>query len=106
MAKKKKAAIRYITKKAKSGYRKRKGMLSGQKGNMIIGGVAGFASPYIPRFIGPWTLPVAFGVVGYIAKKPVLMTLAAYELGKILSTGGLLSGLGGLGGGNGGGSQI
>ncbi len=105
MAKKKGRAVRYVTRKVKSGVKRRKGMLSGQKGNMVIGGVAGFASPYIPRLLGPWTLPIVFGAAGYIAKKPVLMTLAAYELGRTLSASGLIGGL--VGGGNGGGgSQI
>ncbi len=70
---------------------------------MIIGAGAGFVSPLIPKVIGPWTLPVVFGAAGYIAKKPVLMTLAAYELGRSLSAMGVL----GIGGGNSGGaSQI
>ncbi len=96
---------RYVTRKAKSGYRKRKGLLTGNTGNMIIGAGAGFASPYIPKVLGVWTLPVVYGGAGYIFKKPALLSIAGYELGKTLSTGGLLSGL--IGGGNGGGvSQI
>ena len=98
-------ATRYVTRKARSGYRKRKGLLSGNSGNIIIGAAAGFASPYIPRILGVYTLPVVYGVAGYVAKKPALLSIAGYELGKTLSTGGLLGGL--IGGGNGGGaSQI
>ena len=106
MARRKSArrVTRYVTRKAKGGYRKRKGLLTGNTGNMIIGAGAGFASPYIPRILGVWSLPVVFGGAGYIFKKPALLSIAGYELGKTLSTGGLL---GGLGGGNGGGaSQI
>lgn len=104
MAKRGRRAVRYVTKKAKGGYRRRKGLLSGNAGNIAIGAIAGFASPYIPRILGGWTLPVVYGGAGYLLKKPVLFGIAGYELGKMLSTNGLL---GGLGGGNGGGaSQI
>ncbi len=103
MAKRRRAAVRYVTRKAKSGYRKRKGLLSGNTGNMIIGAAAGFAAPYIPRVLGTWTLPVVYGAAGYVFHKPALLSIAGYELGKSLSTGGLL---GGLGGGNGGASQV
>jgi len=96
-------AVRYVTRKAKGGYRKRKGLLSGNTGNIVIGAIAGFASPYIPRILGVYTLPVVYGGAAYLLKKPALFSIAGYELGKALSTGGLL---GGLGGGNGGGSQI
>ena len=99
-----KRATRYVYRKAKGGYRKRKGLLSGNTGNMIIGAAAGFASPYIPRILGGWTLPVVFGAAGYFFKKPALLSIAGYEAGKMLSTGGLLGGLGG--GGGGGASQI
>jgi len=72
---------------------------------MIIGAAAGFASPYIPRVLGAYTLPIVYGAAGYAFKKPALLSIAGYELGKTLSTGGLLGGL--IGGGNGGGaSQI
>lgn len=104
MAKRKRAAVRYVTRKAKGGYRKRRGLLTGNTGNMIIGAGAGFASPYIPRVLGVWTLPVVFGGAGYIFKKPALLSIAGYELGKTISTSGLIGGLGG--GGNGGASQI
>lgn len=109
MAKRKVArkATRYVTRTARRGVARRKGLLKGNAGNVAIGAVAGFASPYIPRVLGGWTLPVAFGVGGYLLKKPALFSIAGYELGKTLSTGGLLGNLGGLGGGNGnGGSQI
>lgn len=96
-------ATRYVTRKARGGYRKRKGLLSGNTGNIIIGAAAGFASPYIPRVLGGWTLPVVYGGLGYLMKKPALLSICGYEIGKTLSTGGLL---GGLGGGNGGASQI
>lgn len=97
-------ARRYVARAARRGYRKRKGLLSGNTGNMIIGAAAGFASPYIPRIIGPWTLPVVFGAAGYFMKKPALLSIAGYELGKTISTSGIIGGLGG--GGNGGASQI
>jgi len=96
-------AVRYVTRKAKRGYRKRKGLLSGSTGNMIIGAAAGFASPYIPRVLGVWTLPVVYGVAGYVAHKPALLSIAGYELGRSISASGLI---GGLGGGGGGASQI
>lgn len=100
MARRRRRAVRYVTRKAKGGYRKRKGLLSGNTGNMIIGAGAGFASPYIPRVLGVWTLPVVFGGAGYLFKKPALLSIAGYEAGKALSTTF-------LGGGNGGGaSQI
>lgn len=106
MAKRGRKSVRYVTRKARGGYRKRKGLLSGNTGNILIGAAAGFASPYIPRILGGFTLPVVYGGVGYLLKKPALFSIAGYELGKTLSTGGLGL-LGGLGGGNGGGaSQI
>jgi hypothetical protein len=79
-------------------------LLSGNTGNIIIGAGAGFAAPYIPRVLGVWTLPVVFGGAGYFFKKPALLSIAGYELGKTISTSGLIGGLGG--GGNGGASQI
>jgi len=103
MARRRTRARRYVARKARSGYRKRKGLLSGNTGNIIIGAGAGFASPYIPRILGPWTLPVVFGVAGYVAKKPALLSIAGYELGKTISSSGII---GGLGGGGGGASQV
>lgn len=97
-------ATRYVTRTARRGYRKRKGLLTGNTGNMIIGAGAGFISPYIPRVLGGWTLPIVFGGAGYFFKKPALLSIAGYEAGKMLSAGGLLGGLGG--GGGGGASQI
>lgn len=85
MAKKK---TRTVYKKAKKGYRARKGLLSGQLMNVVIGAAAGVAAPMIPRFLGRWTLPVAFGAAGYIFKKPVLMGIAGYELGRGFTIGG------------------
>jgi len=87
---------------ARRGYRRRKGLLSGNAGNVVIGAVAGFASPYIPRVLGGWTLPIVFGGAGYLLKKPALLSIAGYEAGKTLSTGGLL----GLGGSSGVASQV
>lgn len=103
MARRRTRARRYVTRRARSGYRRRKGLLSGNTGNMIIGAGAGFTSPYIPRVLGIWTLPVVFGVAGYVAKKPALLSIAGYELGKTISASGLI---GGLGNGGGGASQI
>jgi hypothetical protein len=96
-------AVRYVGRSARRGVRRRKGLLSGNTGNIIIGAAAGFASPYIPRVLGIWTLPVVYGVAGYVAKKPALLSIAGYELGKTISASGLI---GGLGNGGGGASQV
>ena len=74
---------------AKRYYRARKGLLGGSMGNAVIGAVAGAVSPMIPQFIGGWTNPIAFGVAGYVLKKPALLTVAGYEAGKTLISGGL-----------------
>lgn len=47
----------------------------------------GFISPMIPEFIGKWTKPVVFGAGGYLLKKPALLGIAGYELGKSFSFG-------------------
>jgi len=75
---------RYI-RAARRGYSRRKGLLGGNTGNILIGAVAGAASNMIPDIIGPWTKPLVFGAGGYILKKPALLTIAGYEAGKQLS---------------------
>ena len=77
-----KTRTRTIYRKAKRGYRKRKGLLSGNIGNVIIGAAAGFGSKYIPQIAGKWTNPFAFGALGYFFKKPAFFSIAGYELGK------------------------
>lgn len=74
---------------AKRFYRGRKGLLGGSMGNVVLGAVAGAVSPMIPQFVGTWTNPIAFGVAGYVFKKPGLLTIAGYEAGKSLMSGGI-----------------
>jgi len=74
---------------AKRFYRGRKGLLGGSMGNVVVGAIAGAVSPMIPQFIGSFTNPVAFGVAGYVLKKPALLTVAGYEAGKMLISGGI-----------------
>ncbi len=76
---------------AKRFYRGRKGLLGGSMGNVVLGAVAGAVSPMIPQFVGTWTNPIAFGVAGYFFKKPGLLTIAGYEAGKSLMSGGIPS---------------
>jgi hypothetical protein len=68
-------------------------------GNVVVGAVAGAVSPMIPQFVGGWTNPIAFGVLGYVLKKPALLTVAGYEAGKTLIGGGLNNIFGGNEGG-------
>lgn len=77
-----KTRTRTVYRKARGGYRARKGLISGQLMNVVIGAAAGAAAPMIPRILGKWTLPVLFGAAGYFFKKPVLMGIAGYELGR------------------------
>lgn len=81
---KKGSRVKYVYGKAKSFHKGRKGLLGGSMGNVVIGAVAGAVSPMIPQFIGGWTNPIAFGVAGYVFKKPALLTVAGYEAGKML----------------------
>ncbi len=81
------AATRTVYRKAKRGYSARKGLLSGNLKNVAIGAAAGFVSPMIPQFIGKWTNPAAFFAAGYILKKPALMSVAGYEIGRAFSGG-------------------
>ena len=85
----KRSRSRVYYSKAKRFYGKRKGLLGGSMGNIVIGAVAGAVSPMIPQFLGTWTNPLAFGVAGYVFKKPGLLTIAGYEAGKSLISGGL-----------------
>jgi hypothetical protein len=96
---KRKYITRYV-KKARRGYRARKGLLSGNIGNIAIGAGAGFISPMIPQLIGPYTNPVVFAAAGYYFKKPALLGIAGYEFGRMLG-GGALGQVSG-----GGGSQV
>ena len=83
---KRKTRTRYLT-RVKKGYRSRKGLLSGNLGNIAYGAMAGFISPMIPQFLGKWTNTVAFGAGGYLLKKPALLGVAGYELGKAIGGG-------------------
>lgn len=85
----KRSRTRYVYTKAKKFYGKRKGLLGGSMGNIVLGAVAGAVSPMIPQFLGTWTNPAAFGIAGYVFKKPGLLTIAGYEAGKSLLSGGL-----------------
>ena len=83
---------RTVYRKVRGGYRKRKGFLTGQMGNFVIGAGAGIVEPMIPQFIGKWTNPAVFGALGYYFKKPALMSIAGYQLGKAITGGGLFGG--------------
>jgi len=83
---------RTIYRSARKGYRSRKGLLGGSMGNILIGAVAGAVSPMIPDVLGGWTKPAVFGAAGYFFKKPALMSIAGYEIGKTLMGGGLFGG--------------
>jgi len=98
MARRRRSNRRTFTGYARRGYSRRKGLLSGNVGNMIIGAVAGAASNYIPPVLGGFTKPVAFGAAGYLLKKPALFTIAGYEAGKMLASGFLGNGNGDSGG--------
>jgi len=84
MARRKSYRRRVYT-RARRGYRRRKGFLTGNIGNIVIGAGAGVASNMIPQFIGQYTNPAVFAVAGYYFKKPALMGIAGYELGKMFS---------------------
>jgi len=78
---------RTVYRKARRGYRSRKGLLSGNIGNIFWGAAAGAASGFIPQVVGKWTNPAAFIAGGYLLKKPALMSVGGYELGKMLISG-------------------
>lgn len=99
-ARRKKSYRRYYG-RIRRGYRSRKGLLSGNTGNMVIGAAAGFGSKFIPQFLGGWTNPLVFGALGYFTKKPAFFSIAGYEAGKNLASGGFFGN--GLNPGNGGG---
>ena len=79
---------RTVYRKARRGYRKRKGLLTGNMGNILIGAGAGAFEPMIPQFLGKWTTPLVFGGLGYYFKKPVLLGIAGYKIGQMFSFGG------------------
>jgi hypothetical protein len=89
---------RTVYRKARRAYRSRKSFLGGSMKHIVWGAGAGVASNFIPQFFGKWTNPVVFGGAGILLKKPDLVTVAGYELGK-----GLLGSIG-AGTGAGGGS--
>lgn len=78
---------RTVYRTVRKGYRARKGLLTGSLGNILWGGVAGYASSMIPQFIGKWTNPVVFGAAGYLLKKPALLGVAGYAAGQALAGG-------------------
>jgi len=80
-----KSYTRRIYSRARTGYRKRKGFLTGNMGNIIIGAGYGAISPMIPQFIGGFTNPVVALGLGWYFKKPALMGIGGYELGRALS---------------------
>ena len=83
---------RTIYRKAKRSYRKRRGLLSGNVGNIVYGAGASIVEPMIPKFMGNWTLPIVYGGAGYFFKKPALFTLCGYHLGKAFTGGGGMGG--------------
>ena len=87
---------RTIYKKARRGYRKRKGFLTGNMGNIIIGAGYGAIEPMIPQFLGGWTSPLVAGAVGWYFKKPALMGIAGYQVGQLISPFGNGSQMGGF----------
>jgi len=82
---KRKRRTRTVTRKVRRGYRKRRGFLTGNIGNIVIGAGFGAISPMIPQFLGGFTTPLVAGGLGYYFKKPALMGIAGYELGKAIS---------------------
>lgn len=87
-----KIARRKVTRRyygrARRGYRKRKGLLSGAFGYIALGAAAGFAEKFIPPILGKWTAPAVIGAAGFFFKKPALMAVAGYTLGKMFTGGG------------------
>lgn len=80
----KRSKTRTVYRYAKRGYSRRKGLLSGNMGNIVWGAGLGAVSGFIPNFLGGWTKPVIFGAGGYLLKKPAMLTVAGYEAGKTL----------------------
>jgi len=76
---------RTVYRRARRSYRRRKGLFSGSMGNVLLGVAAGFGTRYIPQFLGKWTNPAVFYGLGYFIKKPALMNIGAYELGRSLA---------------------
>jgi len=91
---------RTVTRYVKRATRRRKGLLTGNVGNIAYGAIGGIVGDMIPPIIGGWTKPVAFGAIGYLLKKPAFFTMAGYEAGKMLnpfgnsSSGGFFKGQG------------
>jgi hypothetical protein len=74
-------------------------MFSGKLGNILMGAVAGMAGDFIPPVLGDYTKPAVFAGASYFFKKPTLMVLAGYELGRAINPfgntgGGLFKGQG------------
>jgi len=76
---------RRVYSRAKRGYRRRKGLLSGNVGQMAYGAIGGIVGDMIPPVIGGWTKPLAFGAIGYLTKKSPFFVMAGYEAGKMLN---------------------
>lgn len=88
---KRKTYTRTIYRKARAGYRKRKGFLGGNMNNLLWGAIGGAISGFIPNnlpVVGRFAKPVILGAGGYILHKPQLITCAGYEAGKMLMSGG------------------
>ena len=83
-----KTRTRTVYRRAKRSYRRRKGLLSGTLGYIVLGAAAGFATKFIPPVIGKYTAPAILGAAGYFFKKPALMAIAGYQAGSILAGGG------------------
>jgi len=100
MARRRRGRTRTVYRYAKRGYRRRKGLLTGNIGKMAYGAIGGIVGDMIPPVIGGWTKPIAFGAIGYLTKKSPFFTLAGYEAGRMLnpfgnsSNGGIFKGQG------------
>jgi len=78
---------RTVYRRARRAYTRRRSMVSGPVGNVLIGAGAGLVSPYIPNVLGQWTKPILFAGAGYVFKKPALMAIGGYELGRSFTLG-------------------
>jgi hypothetical protein len=89
MARRGRGRTRTVTRYVKRGYSRRKGLLGGNTGKIVIGAAAGFFDPMIPNVLGGWTKPIVYGAAGYVFKKPALLTVAGFKAGQMLASGGI-----------------
>lgn len=82
---------RTVYRRAKRGYIRRKGLISGNLSKAAWGGGAAFARQFIPDnlpIVGKFGKASAFAAAGYFLKKPDLFTIAGYEAGLAIFTNG------------------